>query len=129
MVFLIIALLLVGFQLYRRLTRRSAVKSAQAILKTLSHTEDSDPLATLSALSSLLRRVAISGNPRDEVASLHGEAWLVYLDRSFNDKPFSTGVGRCLADVHYRRTISHEIDLGAVFALCERWLKQQSRRS
>lgn len=124
-----ITLPLVGYYLYRRLTRKSAVKSAQAILKDLANTVDPDPLAMLNALSSLLRRVAISCHPRDEVASLHGEAWLLYLDRELSDKPFSTGVGRCLADVHYRRTLSHEIDLAAVLGLCDRWLKCQARRS
>lgn len=129
MALLTIILLIGGIALYRRLTRKNAVKSARAILKNLRSTTDAEPLAMLTALSSLLRRVAISRDPRADVASLHGEAWLVYLDRGLPDAPFSSGIGRCLADVHYRSPAAHDIDLAAVFALCERWLKHQAKRS
>lgn len=129
MALLTIMLLFGGIALYRRLMRKNAVKSAQAILKSLRSTTDAEPLAMLTALSGLLRRVAISRDPRDDVASLHGEAWLAYLDRGLPDAPFSCGIGRCLADAHYRNPVSTDIDLAALFALCERWLKHQAKRS
>lgn len=113
---------------YRRLRRRNAVKIARELLASLRLDKDREPKQTLAELSALLRRVAISRASRAEVASLRGDAWLSYLDRSLPDAPFSQGAGRCLADGHYRQTPPSPVELDALFALCERWLKQQGKR-
>jgi len=120
--------ILAGYYAYRRLTRRTAIKRAQTLLKQIRQ-QQTDPLHTLTDLSALLRRAAIGTDPRAGVAELHGLAWLEYLDSKFPDAPFSRGMGRCLADAHYRPAPVEDIDLEAVFALCERWLKQQGRAS
>jgi len=121
-----ILLLFGGVMLYRRLTRKTVFKHAQRLFIQLKNTPTAEPLATLTALSALLRRVAISHDNRADVAALHGVAWLAYLDKGLPDAPFSTGIGRCLADAHYRHQPPTDLDLAAVFALCERWLKHQA---
>lgn len=126
---MIAALIIGGFMLFRHWTRKTALKSARSLLIQLKGTNTSTPLATLTALSALLRRVAMSLDTRNDVASLHGEAWLAYLDRGLPDAPFSSGVGRCLASGHYQSQLPAELDLNALFALCERWLKHQRRSS
>jgi len=126
-VFLILLLGLCAY-LYKRLTRKTALKSAQKLLQQLRQ-QPVDKRQTLTELSSLLRRAAISTGNRNEVAALNGEQWLAYLDRNMPDAPFSQGVGRCLADVHYRPALTDDIPFDALFAVCERWLKQQSKRS
>ncbi len=115
--------------LYRRLRRQTALKTARKMLAALRQDKNRDPLQTLMALSTLLRRVAISTAPRVDVASLSGEAWLAYLDASCQDAPFSQGAGRCLSDVQYRKTVPEGVDLEALFMLCERWLKQQRKNT
>ena len=114
--------------LYRRLTRKTAVNSARKLLKNLKQ-QPIAGLQTLSELSALLRRTAISTDGRNQAAGLQGQAWLAYLDRSFPDAPFSQGIGRCLADGHYRPTMPGDVDFEALFDLCERWLKQQGKKS
>ena len=114
--------------LYRRLTRNTAVKRAQKLLTQLRR-QSLEPAACLNELSSLLRRTAISRDGRSQVAGLHGQAWLEYLDKNLPDAPFSQGVGGCLGNAHYRPMLLEDIDLDALFALCERWLKQQGKRS
>lgn len=129
LVAIVLPLLILGLVLlYRRLTRQTAVKAAQKLLQRIRQQPDQDPLQTLSALSVLLRRTALSNDPRDEVAQLHGQAWLEYLDRLLPDAPFSQGEGRCLADGHFRPNLADDTDLEALLALCERWLKQQDQR-
>lgn len=113
---------------YRRLTRKTAIKRAQTLLTQIRQ-QQSDPLQTLTDLSALLRRTAISADARGAVAGLRGQAWLEYLDRKLPDAPFSQGVGRCLADAHYRPSAPEQTDLEALFELCERWLKQQGKPS
>lgn len=114
--------------LYRRLTRNTAVKNARKLLMQLRR-QSLEPSTCLKELSSLLRRTAISRDGRSQVAGLHGQAWLDYLDKNLPDAPFSQGVGRYLGDAHYRPTLPDDIDVDALFTLCERWLKQQGKRS
>ncbi|WP_446809084.1 DUF4381 domain-containing protein [Methylomonas sp. 2BW1-5-20] len=113
---------------YKRIRRQTAVKTAAKLLSGIRRDSGADVRQTLVAVSALLRRVAISTAPRGDVASLRGEAWLAYLDRSLADEPFSRGPGRCLADGHYRQTPPAETELAALFELCERWLKQQAKQ-
>lgn len=119
--------LLIRF-VYKRMRLRTAAKTAAKLLAEIRLNNQSDSGQTLAALSALLRRVAISTAPRQDVASLRGAAWLAYLDRSLADAPFSQGPGRCLADGHYRQTPPAEAELEALFELCERWLKQQAKK-
>jgi hypothetical protein len=74
------------------------------------------------SLSRLLRQAAISHFPRHETAGLCGEEWLAFLDRSFVDKPFSTGIGRSLIDAPYQPIVA--IDSTVLIKLCRRWLKK-----
>lgn len=128
LIILLILCVLAARHAYRRLTRKTAIKRAQTLLTQIRQ-QQSEPLQTLTDLSALLRRAAISADTRGAVAGLHGQAWLEYLDRKLPDAPFSQGVGRCLADAHYRPAAPEQADLDALFALCERWLKQQGQPS
>lgn len=118
-----IAVLIYG---YKRLKQQTVFKSAAKLLVGIRSENSADSRQTLLALSALLRRVAISTTGRADVAGLNGAAWLAYLDTPFSDKPFSQGIGRCLADAHYRPTLPTETDLDELFKLCERWIKQQT---
>lgn len=124
----LIALFVTVRYAYRRLTQKTAVKSAQKLLTALRQ-QPLEPEQTLQALSALLRRAAITLDSRKQVASLYGQAWLEYLDSNLPDAPFSQGIGRCLADAHYRPVLQDDIDVNALFTLCERWLKHQRKRT
>jgi hypothetical protein len=127
---LAILILLCGFgvvYLYKRLKTKTVLKAATKMLLTIKTEENLDKLQTLIALSAWLRRVAISSAPRTDVASLSGAAWLAYLDTYLHDAPFSQGIGRCLAESQYQRSAPEDLDLDALFKLCERWLKCQKQ--
>lgn len=81
--------------------RRSALRA----LKTLERDYDrsGDAHTFVAGLSVLLRRVALSRGARAQVASLHDEAWLQWLDQDAPDKPFSLGAGRVLTELPYQR--------------------------
>lgn len=114
---------------YKRLTRKSALKDAKILFNKIRQQPSNDKRETLNALSALLRRTAISHAVRDDVAGLRGQAWLEYLDRSLPDAPFTQGVGHCLLDAHYRPIEPEGIDMQAVFHVCERWLQAQDKKS
>jgi hypothetical protein len=112
------------YWVYKRLTRKTALKTAKQLLVNI---KDSpmDNAQKLTELSAWLRRVAISVAPRAETASLTGQAWLAFLDSSLKDAPFSTGAGRCLADAPYRKSALSESEISQLISLCENWLKAQ----
>lgn len=112
------------YWLYKRFTRKTAFKIARQLLTNI---KDSpmDNAQKLAELSAWLRRVAITIAPREQTASLTGQAWLTFLDSSLKDSPFTTGVGRCLADAPYRPTAPSETEISQLISLCENWLKAQ----
>lgn len=112
------------FRLYKRLTRKTALKFAKNQLQALKLDEQLTKQEKLIALSSLMRRTAISLYPRSEVASLTGEAWLNFLDHSIPVRSFNSDIGWLLTNALYRQADnSHYI--APLFNLCETWLNAQ----
>ncbi|MGJ0429094.1 DUF4381 domain-containing protein [Methylobacter sp.] len=114
--------------LYKRLTRKTAVKTAKKILAQIKQDKTLDNHGKLVALSVLVRRVAISVSPREQAAGLTGQAWLAYLDSSVKGSPFSEGVGRHLSDAPYRKLQLADADIPPLISLCEDWLKAQAKK-
>jgi hypothetical protein len=110
--------------LYKRITRKTAVKTAKKLLLALQQDTSLSDKDKLGELSALMRRVAISQSPRAETASLTGQAWLKFLDKSVQGAPFTQGAGKVLADAHYQKSIT-AVDIVPVIKLCETWLKAQ----
>lgn len=115
------------YWLYKRLMRQTALKTAKKILLRIKQDSKQTNLQKLCELSVLLRRVAISVSARTAVAGLTGRAWLAYLDRSVKDSPFSEGIGRYLADAPYQKTQPADTEISQLIALCEEWLKSQTK--
>ncbi|MGZ5008508.1 MAG: DUF4381 domain-containing protein [Methylobacter sp.] len=113
--------------LYKKLTRKTAIKAANNLLVQIKQDQTRDNLQKLSDLSVLLRRVAISVSPRAKAAGLTGKEWLEFLDRSVKGLPFSEGAGRLLADAPYRNTAPTEQEISQLIDLCEDWLKAQAK--
>ncbi|MDO9168712.1 MAG: DUF4381 domain-containing protein [Methylobacter sp.] len=113
--------------LYKKLSRKTALKTARKILIQIKHDTTRDNLQKLCAVSVLLRRVAISVSPRAKAAGLTGRQWLEFLDTSVKGLPFSEGVGQLLADAPYRKTPSTELEISQLIELCEDWLKAQAK--
>jgi hypothetical protein len=122
----LIPLLIIFFiWLYKKLTRKTALKTARKILTQIKHDTTRDNLQKLGELSVLLRRVAISASPRVKAAGLTGRQWLAFLDSSVKSEPFTEGIGQLLADAPYRKTPPTELEIFQLIDLCEDWLKAQ----
>ena len=111
--------------LYKRLTRKTALKTAGKILAEIKQDATRDNLQKLCDLSVLVRRVAISVLPRAKAAGLTGRQWLEFLDSSVKGMPFSEGIGQLLADAPYRKTPPTAPEISQLIDLCEDWLKAQ----
>lgn len=115
------ALSFIGWRLttawYRR--RRQA-----RILSELDSLTTQHPDQVASQISILLRRVALMSFPHREVASLTGNAWLTFLDRTGGRGAFSYGAGTVLATAPYaaaHNTIVFDHD--ALISLARQWIK------
>jgi membrane protein implicated in regulation of membrane protease activity len=114
--------------LYKRLTRKTAVKTAKKLLARIKQDSTLDNRGKVTELSILIRRVAISVAPRSQAAGLTGQAWLAYLDSSVKGSPFSEGVGRHLSDAPYRNIQLDDAEIPLLIRLCEDWLKAQAKK-
>ena len=78
-----------------------------------------------SEVSVLLRRLALTHFPPEQVAGLHGEDWLRFLDSSAATDQFSRGPGRALLTAPYQNPDSTQTDWPQTLPqLAERWIKR-----
>ena len=73
-------------------------------------------------LSELLKRVALVYFPRDKVASLQGESWIVFLNGTSKGLDFNA-VQRELLELPYQPEVA--CDLQPVFGLVRTWIRQR----
>lgn len=123
---LVILLIAGGFWLVKRLTRKTAIKTAKKLLLGIKQNTEIDNQQKLVELSKLIRRVAVTNLPRNKVAGLIGQDWLLFLDSSVKGSPFSDGIGRLLADAPYRNTSPSDDQISQLISLCQDWLNAQA---
>jgi hypothetical protein len=104
--------------------RREALRELTQLLKD--QHKDEDDQAYLEALQRLLKRTALTGFPREEVASLTGEAWVQFLDRASGSHDFSMGEAEALIDGNYRPDIS--VDVERLHLVAKSWIQKHHPR-
>jgi len=113
--------------LIKKWRQDTATKGAKILLADIKQQAKGDKLQTIRELSVCLRRLTISNEQREQAASLNGLQWLQYLDGFVEGKPFSDGVGRCLADAPYQQKLTIDVDIDELISLCERCIAGQKR--
>ena len=98
----------------------AANRPKKSVIRLVNEIAALEPREAVSELSILMRRVAVTKFPRASVASLTGQDWLEFLDRSSGTNLFTQGPGRVLASAPYMRAGLDEI--GPVAALCRDWV-------
>lgn len=101
---LLVALVLVCLFLLKRrkarLWQRQATQQLQAIRESVGREPSID---ILSRCSQLARQVVLAVDQREQVAQLHGDAWLEKLDDICARPEFSQGIGQLLLDQPYQK--------------------------
>lgn len=115
LLFVLLLIALVFF--YRRWRARLWQRQARLELQNIRHQLGREPdNALLSRCSQLARKVVLATDHREQVAGLHGEAWLAKLDDICAKPEFSQGIGRSLLDQPYRKqSVLAEQDFNALF--------------
>lgn len=109
--------------------RRSPVYLARKSLEQIKteYAANGNKLELVKNLSTLLRRTVITLNPREDTAALTGHAWLRYLDKYMEGKPFSEGPGQILVTLPYQANINVEID--SLLQLVDEWCQSLRHKS
>jgi hypothetical protein len=103
----------------RRYRRNAYRRDALAML----HHASDDPSSLISKVAVLLKRTALSAFPREQVASLTGEAWLDFLDRTGATKSFSQGAGRVLGGGQYGVDPLNESERAELVRAAGSWIR------
>lgn len=115
-----ICLIAAGIYAYRHYQKRTRIK--RQALKELMTLQQNN--CDLTALHQLLKRVALSCFPRQEVASLQGAAWLQFLDQQMTKNKtalFSNDANFWLDNLY--RAGEAQLATDTHFDTCRAWLK------
>lgn len=122
--YILIVLLIIGVALllWWRLKLRKRQKQIFNINQLLNEIENSHGNSpdTVGEVSILLKRVAATKFPEQDVQKLFGDKWLEFLDRSGKTTDFTIGAGRSLADIYKKQTLKNPSEF---FAVIRKWLK------
>jgi len=126
--FIILAFVL--FFYWRKLKNRKSQVKASLELKKLyqQYMNTQDQHQYMQHLSILMRRICLRHFPATEVAALHGQTWLTWLDQTTkNQIIFSEGIGMCLTTAPYNH--QQTVDIKQLHQLCQAWLKILEKNS
>jgi hypothetical protein len=110
--------------------RREALAQHRKLTVLLGDAAAGGPAARLRALADLaelIKRAALSAYPREAVASLTGDCWLDFLNRTGQTVAFSSNPGNFLARISYEASLAGRLDGLQIRALCvltRDWLRQ-----
>ncbi len=117
--------------------RREALKELRQLHEN--YLQHGDDLLYLARFQTLLKRVALTRFSREEVASLTGESWVSFLDRTSRSQEFTMGKGQVLIDGHYSpatktpatktpatKTPATKVDVAALQDLGIYWIKHHN---
>jgi len=120
-----IRLLFIAVKKYRSNAYR---REGLHLLKELQINSNNSRSATVAAnISVILKRAALATYPREQVASLTGNEWLCFLDKTYEENKFSSKPGSLLGDTVHRKPNADSIDSRTVkdlFVIAETWIRQ-----
>ena len=100
--------------------KREALKLLEEYF--VEHQKNANSSLCSARISELLKRVALAYFPRDLVAGLQGEEWLLFLNQTAKDVDF-TRVRVELLELPYQASMASDISL--LFELSRKWIRQR----
>ena len=122
---LVILASLIIWMIYRYARHRRENLYRRSALERLSRIEK-----VPAEIPALVKSTVLSFRPREEVASLTGDAWLAFLDKTDGSVRFTKGPGRLLAQIAYlpepelEKIPSNEI--GPLVELVRDWIRNHN---
>lgn len=110
---------------WRRHQRRAFLREARLRLQALPLQQGLSPAQQLQRANDVLKRCAMQAYPQRDIASLHGETWLTFLNQTSRE-PLFADIEHWLAQ-WYRSDVDSGIGRDFIDR-AERWVAQQPRR-
>jgi len=104
---------------YKRRYRREAIAQLNALLKNPSS-------VTLIKLNELLKRAALAGFSRAEVAALSGEQWVSFLNAQCESPVFHKLHAQLLSEAIYQQNHTKVDAIEALALACRNWLENHT---
>jgi hypothetical protein len=113
---------------HKRKQRDNYRRRALIELQKIKQESTQDTAALLQALSLLLKRVALSAQPKKFNPSIKGQDWLNWLDDNCPKltTPFNSELGRALIVGQYQK--SPDVQMDALITLIEEWIKKHKNQ-
>lgn len=126
-VIMVLVILLFGVSLYLIYRKHQHAKAKKHALFLLvqyqkQYEQEHNVPETSARISELLRRVALVYYPRNEVASLHGKDWLLFLNKTSKGVDFIL-VKDLLLEAPFKT--NETLDLNPLFKAARRWIQQR----
>lgn len=114
-----------GFRYIIKIWRRQQQKKQIiALLDALENeTQGEADNVRLAKLSGLMKQLAISRFPGEQVSSLSGKAWLSFLDETGGSGMFSHGAGQVLASGPYMKSMEQQPEWNRLKPLIKQWVE------
>lgn len=112
-----VAALLVLWLVIHFVRRRYAGRYRRAALRELA-------LLPAEEFSTLLKRTALAAWPREEVASLSGDAWLDFLNKSAGSEAFHQAPGNRIEEIALRPAALSSEDERELRRLAAEWIRR-----
>jgi hypothetical protein len=114
----------ISYRLYKRHANALAKNKALALLSMYKEQYEKDGNAQVASarISELLRRVALVYYPRSEVASIHGDGWIDFLNKTGKNIDFRP-VRAQLLESPFKT--AETVKLNPLFTRAEQWIKQR----
>ena len=122
-----VAMMGLVFFTYRHYKNNRFKRKALDLLDSYQRAYLNQPNSQLSCaqLSELLKRVALVYYPREQVASLQGQAWLDFLNQTSSGEDFNQ-IRDLLLESPYQ--LPKECDVGPLFKAAKTWIKLRRGR-
>ena len=125
LVLLLLAGVLIPIQGFRyRQLRRQRQRILEALSSLQTDLKQQGNNKALAKINRLLRSLALMHYPREQVASLTGQQWLVFLDKSGDTRDFTQGAGQLLADAPYRASLADSADISGLTQVVKYWVEK-----
>lgn len=124
MLLILLILMIITYRVYKRHVNGLAKNKALELLKTYKDHYDKERNAQVASarVSELLRRVALVYYPRAQVAGLHGDDWVEFLNKTSKKIDFKP-VKAMLLESPFKT--GETVNLKPLFTRAEQWIKQR----
>ncbi len=109
------------YQKHHKKTAYRKIALAEFNAIRLQFKNNKNSLELIRAISALLRRIALSYLPRENIASLTGEKWIKQLNQLSEQTIFTPEISALLERAPYMQ--QSDLNTDELLQLCEQWIK------